>query len=727
MITRLFYLSLFIGMMVPSFVFAQLSGTKTIGGSSPDYTTFAAAAAALNSSGVSGPVTFNVASGTYNEQITINSISGSSSANTITFQSATGDSTNVTLSYASATTYSSNFVVKLNGTAHIIFKGMTIERTGTNNYSSVVEVVGSGSDIYFLNNIIKNGTPASQAIYASLVYATTGNHTNSKFLRNVFMNGSYAVYNLGPSSSSLVSGLIVENNVFDNQGRAAVLLKYYSSPKINKNKITSSSTNSNYTAIDGLYIDYATEIKSNQIAVAKGKGIFLATSDGHGSKGLITNNFISIAGTGSGMKFSNSKNFHIYFNSVNILGASSTGLYITVNGSGGNSFKNNIIRIAGSSSYCMNVSNVSSAFTSMDYNDYYFPNGSMGKIGGATHATFAAWKTASGKDANSMNANPNFISNTDLHIVSSTIALKGTSANTSPFSYFDIDGSLRNTLTPDIGAHEFTVSDLLIDSIAIEKQMCVGLSYTIKVYIKNNGTAPISSIVPVGHQIGSGSAISLGLANIQNLAAGAVYIFTPTTKVQGNPMGSHPVKVWVKMQNDTDPANDTLSVNVLVSPYPISNLPNDTTVCAQQTVVLDPGAGYDSYLWYDGSTNQTIGIDSNGIGIGGKYISVSITDNGCGIKDSTLVLFKVCSSIDNVELSNSLTIYPNPASDFVNIDNHSNIDIQSIEILGVDGQLIRRFNDGQVSRINVSELPAGVYYIRIETNEGIAVKKLLKK
>jgi len=519
---------------------------------------------------------------------------------------------------------------------------------------------------------------------------------------------------------------MVEDNEFDNQGRAAVLIKYHTAPKINKNVINSSSTSTNYAAIDGLYIDNATEIKRNKIAIAKGKAILLATSDGHGSKGLITNNFISISGSGYGLYFTNSKNFHIYFNSINIQGAYSTGFYISVNGSSANSFKNNIIKIAGASSFCMNVSNVSASFTFMDYNNYYFPAGSMGKIGGVTSATFAAWKTASGKDANSMNVNPNFISNTDLHIVSSAIALKGTSANTSPFSYFDIDGDLRNTLTPDIGADEFTVSDLLVDSIAIDTQMCAGPTYPITLYIKNNGTAPISSNVPIGYQIGSGSSINLGLANIQNLAAGAVFVYTPTTKVQSASVGSFPVKVWVKMQNDINAANDTLSVNVHVSSYPVSNLPNDTNVCAGQSVVLDPGAGYDSYYWYDGSTNQTITIDSSGIGLGGKYISVRIIDNTCEIKDSTLVLFITCSGIENVELDNRIIVYPNPANDYINIEKQVNIDIQSVEILAVDGHLIRRYSEGRLSRINILELPAGVYYIRIETSEGRAVKKLLK-
>lgn len=57
---------------VPSVVMAQLSGTYTInpnGSGATNYTSYTAALSALSTSGVNGPVVFNVASGTYTEQV----------------------------------------------------------------------------------------------------------------------------------------------------------------------------------------------------------------------------------------------------------------------------------------------------------------------------------------------------------------------------------------------------------------------------------------------------------------------------------------------------------------------------------------------------------------------------------------------------------------------------------------------------------------------------------
>ena len=67
---------------------AQLSGTYTIdpnGSGTSNYASFAAATAALTTSGVSGAVTFNVKEGTYTEQVSFGSYTGASAANTITF------------------------------------------------------------------------------------------------------------------------------------------------------------------------------------------------------------------------------------------------------------------------------------------------------------------------------------------------------------------------------------------------------------------------------------------------------------------------------------------------------------------------------------------------------------------------------------------------------------------------------------------------------------------
>lgn len=83
-------------------IIAAMSGTYTIGGTAGpnNFATFGAAVNALQTSGLCGPVVFQVAPGTYNEQVTLTGpILGSSVVNTITFDGV--DKTNRILNYAS--------------------------------------------------------------------------------------------------------------------------------------------------------------------------------------------------------------------------------------------------------------------------------------------------------------------------------------------------------------------------------------------------------------------------------------------------------------------------------------------------------------------------------------------------------------------------------------------------------------------------------------------------
>ena len=73
--------------------YAQLSGNYTIGGTSPDFITISYAVNELQTNGVSGPVTFNLRSGTHEENggtervlYIEQQISGASDTNTVTFQ-----------------------------------------------------------------------------------------------------------------------------------------------------------------------------------------------------------------------------------------------------------------------------------------------------------------------------------------------------------------------------------------------------------------------------------------------------------------------------------------------------------------------------------------------------------------------------------------------------------------------------------------------------------------
>ena len=78
-------------------------------------------------------------------------------------------------------------------------------------------------------------------------------------------------------------------------------------------------------------------------------------------------------------------------------------------------------------------------------------------------------------------------------------------------------------------------------------------------------------------------------------------------------------------------------------------------------------------------------------------------------------------------LENSITLFPNPANDVVNVQ-CSMFQVQSIEVIDVYGKVINTVNVvDNPARINVSGLANGMYFVRVTTDEGVATKTFIKK
>ncbi len=104
-------------------LYAQLSGTYTIGGIGADYPDIAAATSALHSQGTGGTVTFKVRPGTYREQIKLRSFhSQDIPYHPVIFEGESGDSTEVVISYED------DYVLNTEGILNVTFRYLTLER-----------------------------------------------------------------------------------------------------------------------------------------------------------------------------------------------------------------------------------------------------------------------------------------------------------------------------------------------------------------------------------------------------------------------------------------------------------------------------------------------------------------------------------------------------------------------------------------------------------------------
>lgn len=142
------------------------------------------------------------------------------------------------------------------------------------------------------------------------------------------------------------------------------------------------------------------------------------------------------------------------------------------------------------------------------------------------------------------------------------------------------------------------------------------------------------------------------------------------------------------------------SVYVTVNAVPVVHLGNDTSICNNQSVTLDAGPGYDTYLWSNGATSEKIIVGQQG-----NY-SVKATLMGC-------------TSLDTLRIIN---VYPLPSfslgNDTVLCTN------QQLEYNFNLPNATYKWNTGSTSHSETIHLP-GTYWLQVIQN-GCAASDTMK-
>ena len=85
-----------------------------------------------------------------------------------------------------------------------------------------------------------------------------------------------------------------------------------------------------------------------------------------------------------------------------------------------------------------------------------------------------------------------------------------------------------------------------------------------------------------------------------------------------------------------------------------------------------------------------------------------------------------CTTLSNQEFRNvntQLTISPNPFTSSVKINLPENIQTKQIQILNAVGQTVYTSAE---TELNLEHLPSGMYFVKVNTNQGIATEKIIK-
>ncbi len=263
-----------------------------------------------------------------------------------------------------------------------------------------------------------------------------------------------------------------------------------------------------------------------------------------------------------------------------------------------------------------------------------------------------------------------------------------TPASTTTYTLTVTDGNgCINTATTTI-----TVNDLPVGLFASSNISCNGLTDG-SASIGITGTSTYSYLWSNGGTT----------ATISGLIAGA-YTVTVTDDVTG--------------------CTNTAGTTIVEPTALVLTTTNDTTNICDGTVSVTPTGGtfgY-NYSWAPGGEI----IDTPTSLCPGTY-TVQVTDaNGCTATATAIVQ----SSVSVNEMSSaSFSTYPNPASESLVVKGEfNNVTITLTDVLGQQIMIVAENVNGSISKtINISALPAGVYYLQLKNNSGITTKKFIKQ
>ncbi|AFL81453.1 HYR domain-containing protein [Aequorivita sublithincola DSM 14238] len=186
-------------------------------------------------------------------------------------------------------------------------------------------------------------------------------------------------------------------------------------------------------------------------------------------------------------------------------------------------------------------------------------------------------------------------------------------------------------------------------------------------------------------------------------------------------------------------ASCTAEVNVVDKLAPVITCPADQTV--------DPGAGGLFYILPDYfATGEATAVDnctdpvtitsqSPAVGTplpdGTHTITLTAEDEYGNVSTCSFVLtVETTIGVGENSLDKGLALYPNPASNVVNLVNKTNISLEKMMIYDINGKLVNttdlRTMQGEKA-VDVSSLASGVYVVQIIGNNASTVKRLIKE
>ncbi len=142
---------------------------------------------------------------------------------------------------------------------------------------------------------------------------------------------------------------------------------------------------------------------------------------------------------------------------------------------------------------------------------------------------------------------------------------------------------------------------------------------------------------------------------------------------------------------------------------------------------------YASYSWSNGNTTNSIMINAAEQGVNSTSYALTVTDvNGCEGEASIMVTVDACAGIGENNTTTGISIFPNPSKGEFTLDiANAPIGHANLSVVNSAGEIVyaNRLNITRSSqRENISlNIGSGVYFLKVETLNGVVTQKLVIK
>ena len=167
------------------------------------------------------------------------------------------------------------------------------------------------------------------------------------------------------------------------------------------------------------------------------------------------------------------------------------------------------------------------------------------------------------------------------------------------------------------------------------------------------------TVIPVGYILEGEAPVEENYTLLSDLNPSGIVNVTFAAKVDVEEIKTHKFKLYTAFNLDVAASNDILVDAIKTFGYPVVDLGDDIYTTEPETVVLTATAGYNNYIWNDGTNTNTLSVTYTA----SKLYSVIVTNiNGCATSDEVNIYTynvaadSLAAPISQCELSSTETV-----------------------------------------------------------------------